>query len=102
MKSTSAEAPTEERAQQGRSLVRLVRRLEPIPDLGYPARTETYSREEIAFCQCGEQINIVHGSDRTNRRDRIRLRYPDDTQGWCAFRCRNCHAEAKPLPNESS
>lgn len=82
-----------------RCLSRLVRHLGPIDSLGMAGRIETYASEEVAFCSCGEQINIVHDSDVTNRMDRIRLRYPDDTEGWCAFRCRNCHQEAKPTPN---
>jgi hypothetical protein len=66
---------------------------------------EHYDSEEIAYCKCGEQINIVRGSDRTCNTDKTRLRYPDDTEGWCVFRCRNCGEVADPKPkppNEKS
>jgi hypothetical protein len=59
---------------------------------------ETYDSEEIAYCKCGEQINIVRGSDRTWLKDKTRLRYPDDTEGWCVFRCRRCGEVADPKP----
>lgn len=102
MNAQSVEIVIEKGQMQGVGSGRLVRRLGPIDSLGMAGRTETYASEEVAFCSCGEQINIVHDSDVTNRTDRIRLRYPDDTEGWCAFRCRNCHQEAKPTPNASA
>ncbi len=74
------------------------RRLEPIAILGVGGRIEAYASEVVAFCPCGEQINIVHGSNATMRTDGIRLRYPDDKDGRCVFRCRNCQTEANPSP----
>jgi len=61
-------------------------------------RVETFASEEIAFCVCGEQINIVRGTDQTRRSDGIRLRYPEDVDGWCVFRCRGCGEVAEPRP----
>jgi len=76
---------------------RMVRRLNSLEPNG-SASEETYDSEETAYCNCGEQINIVRGSNRTSRRDKIRLRYPDDTQGWGVFRCRKCGEVADPKP----
>lgn len=75
-------------------MVRMLNSLEP----NGPRHQETYEGEEAAYCNCGQQINIVRGSNRTSRTDKIRLRYPDDTQGWCVFRCKGCGEVADPKP----
>jgi hypothetical protein len=90
----------QEAASIPRSQQRVVRRL--LPGIALKTeRLETYDREEIAFCKCGEQINIVYGSDRTCNTDKTRLRYPDDTEGWCVFRCRKCGEVADPQKAKS-
>ena len=93
-------ASTKSEGTPGVADQRLVRRL--LPGIAIKReRQETYDREEIAYCKCGEQINIVHGSDRTCNTDKTRLRYPEDTEGLCVFRCRKCGEVANPQPAKS-
>lgn len=56
------------------------------------AVTEHYDSDELGACACGRPVRKIIGSDFTCRRDGVRYARPDDTQGWCIFRCDVCHS----------
>lgn len=52
--------------------------------------TEHYECDEMGACACGRPVRKIMGSNFTNRTDGVRYAKPDDTQGWCMFRCDAC------------
>jgi hypothetical protein len=54
-------------------------------------KEEGMTRITESACSCGQKALIEHGSKNTFRKDRKRIFYsPDESEGICAFRCRNC------------
>jgi len=50
--------------------------------------TESYDSIQKGRCKdCGREVLKIEGSSITNRTDGVRYAYPDDTEGWCIFRC---------------
>ncbi|MCS3659930.1 hypothetical protein GGQ05_001669 [Salinibacter ruber] len=50
--------------------------------------TETYDSIQKGRCKnCGREVVKIEGSSITNRTDGMRYAYPEDTEGWCIFRC---------------
>lgn len=53
---------------------------------------EHFLFDEIGMCSCGAPVRKIFGSDFTDRSDAVRYEHPDDTEGWCMYRCHSCHA----------
>lgn len=53
---------------------------------------EHFESDELGACSCGAPVRKIIGSSFTGRSDRVRYAPLDDTEGWCMYRCHDCHA----------